>query len=143
MTDKADHEAAAIDAIVGGNIRAARLERGLSQSQLGARLGITFQQIQKYEKGSNRISAGKLSLVARALDLEVPFFFSNSKESKIAIQGGRIEIEAFTNPDAVKMAKLMSTIPDKTTRLALLEVARIFAQAAKPTKRVYNKKRAS
>lgn len=64
MTSKTPHE---IDIEVGTKVCHYRRARGISQAQLGETLGITFQQVQKYEKGTNRISASKLVLIARAL----------------------------------------------------------------------------
>ena len=62
------------DAEIGKRIRALRLERGLSQTELGNLLGVTFQQIQKYENGSNRISVHRLRLTARALEVSPSYF---------------------------------------------------------------------
>ncbi|WP_132537135.1 helix-turn-helix transcriptional regulator [Rhizobium sp. PP-F2F-G48] len=64
-----------VDVHVGARLREQRLALGLSQVMLGVRLGVTFQQIQKYERGANRISAAKLHHAARALDVEMAFFF--------------------------------------------------------------------
>jgi transcriptional regulator with XRE-family HTH domain len=58
-----------VDVAVGGRIRAIRKDRGLSQSDLGSALGLTFQQVQKYERGANRVSASKLVEIARKLDV--------------------------------------------------------------------------
>jgi transcriptional regulator with XRE-family HTH domain len=63
------------DVYIGSQIRTARLERGLSQTELGVVIGISFQQVQKYEKGSNRISAGALFELAEFLDEPVQWFF--------------------------------------------------------------------
>ena len=65
-----------IDEYVGGRIHERRKLLGLSQSVLAGGLGITFQQLQKYETGANRISAGKLYQCAKILDIEIEFFFS-------------------------------------------------------------------
>jgi transcriptional regulator with XRE-family HTH domain len=62
-------EADRIDQAVGERVRRARKARGLSQTQLGQALGVTFQQIQKYERGSNRISSSALVIMARALEV--------------------------------------------------------------------------
>src|SRR5882762_9514129 len=59
------------DAIVGHNIRANRLAQGMSQSDLADAIGVTFQQVQKYEKGTNRVGAGRLVRVAAALEIRV------------------------------------------------------------------------
>jgi transcriptional regulator with XRE-family HTH domain len=65
-----------IDAHIGARLRAARLRSGLSQENLAGRLGITFQQIQKYEKGTNRISASRLLQIATVLNMPVADFFT-------------------------------------------------------------------
>lgn len=64
-----------IDIHVGNRIRLRRTVLGLSQDQLGALLGLTFQQIQKYERGINRVSASRIWDVAKVLDVDVSFFF--------------------------------------------------------------------
>src|SRR5262245_25513025 len=61
----------AYDAVVGHNIRITRLAQGLSQSGLARRLDVTFQQLQKYESGTNRVGAGRLVRIAQALDVPV------------------------------------------------------------------------
>jgi transcriptional regulator with XRE-family HTH domain len=64
-----------VDQHVGARVRAARLEAGKSQTEVAESLGLTFQQVQKYEKGMNRISAGKLHELSRLFDIPVQFFF--------------------------------------------------------------------
>ena len=64
-----------VDKHVGARLRAARLEAGKSQTQVAEALGVAFQQVQKYEKGTNRISAGTLHELSRLLDTTVQFFF--------------------------------------------------------------------
>jgi transcriptional regulator with XRE-family HTH domain len=66
-----------IDAHVGLRLRLARLQRRLSQEKLGASVGITFQQVQKYERGTNRIGAGRLYQFAEILGVEVSYFFED------------------------------------------------------------------
>src|SRR5213593_4711816 len=67
--------AGAEDLEIGRKIRALRLERGLSQSGLADGIGLTFQQVQKYEKGTNRVSAGRLQRIAEVLNSPVMFFY--------------------------------------------------------------------
>ena len=67
--------ATAEDVAIGQTLRALRLDRGLSQSQLGEKVGVTFQQMQKYEKGVNRVSAGRLARIATALGVPVTAFY--------------------------------------------------------------------
>jgi transcriptional regulator with XRE-family HTH domain len=66
------------DKHVGSRLRMRRLMLDMSQSQLGDALGITFQQVQKYEKGSNRISASRLQHISQILQVPVPFFFDGA-----------------------------------------------------------------
>jgi transcriptional regulator with XRE-family HTH domain len=63
-----------VDKHVGSRMRTRRLLAGMSQERLGEALGITFQQIQKYEKGTNRISASRLVEIARILDVGIDYF---------------------------------------------------------------------
>lgn len=67
-----------IDKFVGARVRQARREDGLTQEQLGNEVGLTFQQIQKYEKGVNRISAGRLVAFADALHRPITYFYPTS-----------------------------------------------------------------
>ncbi|MDP3601263.1 MAG: helix-turn-helix transcriptional regulator [Bosea sp. (in: a-proteobacteria)] len=67
-----------IDRHVGARVRMQRLVVGVSQEKLGGALGLTFQQVQKYEKGSNRISASRLQQIANMLDVPVSFFFEGA-----------------------------------------------------------------
>jgi len=64
-----------VDKHVGARLRAARLEAGKNQTQVAEALGVTFQQVQKYERGTNRISAGTLHELSRLFDTRVQFFF--------------------------------------------------------------------
>lgn len=73
-----------VDAYVGLRLKTCRLIKGLSQEQMADCLGITFQQIQKYEKGINRISAGRLYEIARALDVKVSYFYDGFVEDDVA-----------------------------------------------------------
>jgi transcriptional regulator with XRE-family HTH domain len=68
-----------IDAEIGRRIRVAREKAQQSQSILGSRLGITFQQIQKYERGANRVSAGRLFDIAHVLQVPITYFFDGLK----------------------------------------------------------------
>jgi transcriptional regulator with XRE-family HTH domain len=67
-----------IDRHVGARVRMRRMLAGVSQEKLGEALGVTFQQVQKYEKGSNRISASRLQQIAGILDVPVGFFFDGA-----------------------------------------------------------------
>jgi len=69
------------DIDVGRLVRVHRMSRGMSQTELGDRIGVTFQQVQKYESGSNRISMGRLSRIARVLDVRVPYLLAGSGQA--------------------------------------------------------------
>ena len=71
-----------VDIEVGRRVRTFRLEKGLSQEQLGDQLGLTFQQVQKYEKGINRIGAGRLQRIANILEIPVGDFFDLAQTRK-------------------------------------------------------------
>jgi transcriptional regulator with XRE-family HTH domain len=70
------------DVELGRRIRLRRVEIGFSQSELADQLGVTFQQVQKYEKGVNRVGASRLQQVATALDVPVTFFFDGDGKSR-------------------------------------------------------------
>ena len=70
-----------IDKHVGSRVRMRRLKLDMSQSDLGNALGLTFQQVQKYEKGSNRVSASRLQHISQILQVTVPFFFEDAPPS--------------------------------------------------------------
>ena len=75
-----------IDAIVGKNVREKRVLSGLSQEELGEAVGITFQQIQKYERGQNRISASRLVELAKAVGVPVTELFAGVEEEAAQIE---------------------------------------------------------
>ncbi|CAA9271393.1 MAG: Transcriptional regulator [uncultured Acetobacteraceae bacterium] len=76
-----EHRPSPIDVHVGGRVRLRRTLMGLSQERLGEALGLTFQQVQKYERGVNRIGASRLFDLARVLDVPIGFFFDDMPDS--------------------------------------------------------------
>ena len=70
-----------VDVHVGSRIRLRRMMIGMSQERLGERLGLTFQQVQKYEKGANRVGASRLFAISRILEVPVEFFFADMPDS--------------------------------------------------------------
>ena len=71
-----------VDIYVGSRVRLQRLIKQMSQDKLGAALGVTFQQVQKYERGANRVSASRLWGMAEVLDVPIEFFFDGIKTKK-------------------------------------------------------------
>jgi len=89
-----------IDKFIGNKIYSLRLAKGLSRQQLSKVIGVTHQQLQKYENGSNRVSASKLALIAKALDREVPYFyegFETGDTSAHILENQRLCIEVARN----------------------------------------------
>ncbi len=85
-----------VDLHIGNQIYAARLAKGLSRQELSDQIGVTHQQLQKYEKGINRISVGRLVLIAKALDRNVESFYTGLEavdEERVPTQHQRMCIE--------------------------------------------------
>lgn len=74
-----------IDVMVGKRIRLRRVQLGLSQTELGQKLGVTFQQIQKYENGTNRVSCSRIYETSVALDVPIGFFFTDSVRTDLEL----------------------------------------------------------
>ncbi|MFQ5346682.1 MAG: helix-turn-helix domain-containing protein [Rhodothalassiaceae bacterium] len=106
-----------VDRHIGERIREHRLERGLTQQDLARALGISYQQVQKYENGSNRVSAGRLYILAQALGVRVGAFFEGFGAPPAA---RRLSL---TNEETIQAAKELAAIRDprvKSTLRALL-----------------------
>jgi len=88
-----------IDIIIGERIHELRISMGLSRQQLANKIDVTHQQLQKYEKGTNRISAGRLAAIAKALKKPVAFFFDSIEEEQeeLPSQHQRMCIEVSRN----------------------------------------------
>jgi transcriptional regulator with XRE-family HTH domain len=103
----------AVDVTVGHNVRTLRVQRNVSQEKLGEALGVTFQQVQKYEKGSNRISSSKLSLIAKFFQVDVATLFSGTAEN------GAGETLFPFSPEALAIAQTYDSIPSAKVRQAI------------------------
>ncbi len=115
MNDKT--RANQIDVAVGANLRRVRSLRQMSQEALATQLGITFQQVQKYEKGVNRISASKLVLIAEALDCDLSSLFAGIGDER------HDEPIPVLSARAVRLAALYDRLPDETARDAIFKLA--------------------
>lgn len=80
-----------IDKHVGSRVRMRRMMLSMSQEKLGDALGLTFQQVQKYEKGTNRIGASRLQQIAQILQVPVSFFFEGAPHTQSGTSGGMAE----------------------------------------------------
>lgn len=121
-----------VDKHVGRRVCEKRISLGYNQSDLGRALGLTFQQIQKYEKGTNRISASKLWDIARFFKVDVDYFFDGLAD---AARLGVAEGEAAFQHDfpatrhTIELARLAPALPARKQKL-LLELAREMAGKA-------------
>ena len=94
------------DGELGRRLRLRRVEQKMSQSELADKLGVSFQQVQKYEKGVNRVGAARLQQVATALDVPVTFFFDDDGLGKRASDGKR-EVESLLFIDSAFSLRLL------------------------------------
>jgi transcriptional regulator with XRE-family HTH domain len=117
------------DVEIGRRIRALRLQRGLSQSDLGDFLDVTFQQVQKYEKGTNRVAAGRLQRVAEVLEVPITFFYEGSETRPS--QSGEDSIDAgleyLQTGGAVRLVRAYARISDPGVRRSLVKLAETMA----------------
>ena len=104
------------DLVIGRNIRALRLRRGVTQVALAAQLGVSFQQVQKYENGMNRVGAGRLAQIAAALDMPVTALFLGVAEA----WSGNKAPPPITDAMALRAAAAVARIGDVALRRALL-----------------------
>jgi transcriptional regulator with XRE-family HTH domain len=102
-----------IDSLVGGRIRLLRKRRKMSQEQLGKAIGVTFQQIQKYENGKNRVGASRLHRIAIALDVPITELFDGSGEPGSKLKA--TQSLAFDS-QALRIAEAFVKISDKEVR---------------------------
>ncbi|MDI1344542.1 MAG: helix-turn-helix transcriptional regulator [Pseudolabrys sp.] len=119
-----------LDILVGKRIRTQRLVRKMSQSELGKQLGITFQQIQKYESGVNRVGAGRLQTIAKIFDLPVSVFFGEDNATLDASDAANETVLNFLNTArAVKLLKDFSRIKDPAIQQAVVALVEKIADA--------------
>ena len=116
------------DAEIGKRVRTLRLQRGMSQTELGDLLEITFQQIQKYENGSNRVSAGRLQRIAEILDVPITFFYSAYGDNNDAeTQPQKIDFDFLQSGDSIRLVRAYSRIRERGVRLELLRLTEAIA----------------
>ncbi len=109
-----------VDAHVGSRVRLRRTLLGMSQTALGHAVGLTFQQIQKYERGSNRIGAGRLFQFTEILDVPVPFFFDSMPE------------EVADRPPSMSDVQAAGGEEDQMSRRETLELVRAYYRISNP-----------
>jgi transcriptional regulator with XRE-family HTH domain len=118
-----------VDRFVGSRVRMQRLLAGMSQEKLGDALGLTFQQVQKYEKGTNRISASRLQQLAKILGVPVSFFFDGAPLGGEANAAGFEETgqqayisEFMTTSEGLQLTKAFMRIGDPAVRRRVIDL---------------------
>lgn len=122
----------AVDAHVGQRIRARRVVMGYSQDKLAQALGLTFQQVQKYEKGVNRVGASRLFDLARVLEVPVAFFFqglpSAASPAKLSGTDDWPETAPELKRETIDLLRAYNSIPDPVVRRRVFDLARTLAE---------------
>ncbi len=125
-----------VDVHVGDRVRQRRKLMNMSQEELGALIGLTFQQVQKYERGANRISASKLFQIARALKTRVAYFFDGYSEDG-EFEGGTLEGDAtleklvmslLETPQGVELATAFPRIKGENLRCRIVELVTALSE---------------
>lgn len=116
-----------VDAHVGKRIRHRRWMVGMTQQQLADKVGIKFQQIQKYETGMNRVSASRLWNVADALGVSISFFFEGLADGEAAT--AQMQGDMMADKEALELVRSYYAIPEAQRR-RLFDLARVLSDAA-------------
>jgi transcriptional regulator with XRE-family HTH domain len=131
MAKKSPHP---VDVHVGGRVRLRRMLLGMSQDKLGESLGLTFQQIQKYEKGINRIGASRVFEISKILDVPIQFFFDDF-DGKSGQSYGFAEateddgfMQLLHSPEGVQLCRHFADIGDPKVRRRVLDLVKTLAE---------------
>ncbi len=116
---------------VGRNVRIWRMERGLSQVQLAKRLGITFQQVQKYETGGNRVPTGRLVEIAAILTVPISELFAGTS----AAEPSRTLLALVSDSRSFRLAQAFAAIKDHNFRVSLVNMVEKIAARVPQAKR--------
>jgi transcriptional regulator with XRE-family HTH domain len=110
-----------VDVLVGKRVRARRTELGMSQTQLAEILKITFQQVQKYERGVNRVTCSRLSEIATALNVPITFFFSEPA-MRAAKRQPIYDLEIGEIADGRRLLTAFQRLPNRAFKLHVIEL---------------------
>ncbi len=131
-----------IDIHVGSRLKLRRTMVGMTQEKLGDQLGVTFQQVQKYEKGANRIGASRLQEIARILTVPVAYFFEDAKEHAepergldygfAEDHGTSFDLPQAATGEAHALAKAFSRISDARIRRRIIDLVETLAEGQRP-----------
>jgi len=118
----------AVDAEVGNRIRLHRLQNGLSQTALADELGVTFQQVQKYEKGVNRVGAGRLTKIANVLDVPIAVLLApNDPEGTAETQSHQSPLQLLAVPGALRLLRAYNLLADGRQRQCIVGLVQSLA----------------
>jgi transcriptional regulator with XRE-family HTH domain len=122
-----------IDGQVGNRLRLRRMMIGMSQEKLGELLGLTFQQVQKYEKGVNRIGAGRLFEIARILGVPIQYFYESVTEQLASTPGfaerdSQPVLEFVSSGDGLQLSLAYMRIKDPKVRKRVLDLVKSLAE---------------
>ena len=112
-----------VDKLVGQNIRIFRTAKGISQTELGNAVGVTVQQIQKYENGANRVGSSRLFKIAEVLEVPIGRFFDNAAAPSDGSAAGPVVTDLLNSPYAVQMLKAFARLPSDSMRRSLVVLA--------------------
>lgn len=122
LTDQRDVPSADVDRLVGERLRILRNSRGITQQQLASKIGICAQQVQKYERGANRIPAGRLWEISHVLAVDLnDFFFDMSKKE---------EEDTVSSKELLEIALALQSVKNDEVRESLINMIRICAKSA-------------
>jgi transcriptional regulator with XRE-family HTH domain len=113
-----------LDVMVGAKIRIFRTHRGMSQTDLARKIGVAFQQVQKYEKGTNRVGASRLSRIAAVLGISVGELFESQGDKA---EDAKSPFRLLAGRDELRVLKAYSRIADPRLRRAIAELVEIAA----------------
>ena len=128
-----ERAANAVDRKLGQRVRSRRLEIGMSQERLAELLGVTFQQVQKYEKGVNRIAASRLFDIAGALEQPVSRFFeglSAGRAAGVAEHRQDFIDDALATPEGAQLMSLFASIRSQRLRRKVVDLVKTLAEEA-------------
>jgi transcriptional regulator with XRE-family HTH domain len=132
--ERGSRRANPVDVHVGARVRLRRMLLGMSQEKLGEHLGLTFQQVQKYEKGINRIGASRLFDLSQVLGVPVQFFYEELAVGRTQGAAGFGErpaesyaVEFLGSREGLELNKAFARISDPKVRRSIVELVRAFA----------------
>ncbi len=130
-----------IDRHVGSRVRMQRILMKMSQEKLGEALGITFQQVQKYEKGANRIGASRLQQISKTLNVPPSFFFegapaggASTQTAGFAEESSQYVVDFLSTAEGLHLNRAFARIRDPKVRKRVLDLVTVLAEQSEPPK---------